>query len=824
MIIGSPKKAVTTVFSQSIRGANQMYRKTKLYEAITIAIASGSVGMSGSALAQEEGSRRLEEIIVTASKREQNLQDVPIAVQAMDAGMLEDLDINTFEDWVKQAPSVNFSGSGPGQNSMFIRGVSANPSDIRKSGGLSSSPTVALYLDDAPMISNGRNIDLYITDLQRIEVLPGPQGTLYGASSQAGTVRLVTNKPALGEFGVGVGASAATTKEGDPSWGLEGHLNVPLIDDRLAVRIVGYGIDRGGWIDNISGTTSYADSEFLQNGTIPLAADAILPSRDNANMVEDDFNSAKYRGGRISGRLALNDDWELNAGIVSQNLDVDGVFDYLPREGDLNVVTFNRDHLDDEILQFSWNLEGRLAQLDLVYNGSFLEQDIDQISDYSINHENVSWMVYYNCIYNDLGEVQECAAPDAVYLATEENEYTHHELRISTDPEKRLRFIGGAWYSDSENKLLNRWTYHAPELVGFAPNAPYTGSTPGLAGSGPQPPEIAWFHTVIDQGEELAFFGELTFDISDQWSATFGARWFDIDINVLGSYNPATLGPVDQDWGGSLDAIPPANESDTIFKANLTYRASDAVMLYATFSQGFRRGRFNRQGAVLDPGTGDELFPALVNSDSIDNYEVGWKSVLFEDRLRLNGAAYFIEWSDMHNTTTDPVLGNVAVTTNSGVAEILGIEGDFSALLTDNLTLNGAVSINDTELTDIPPGTQAFVVPEGSSLALSPKFQGNLNLRYDFTLAGKDTYATLGVQHRGSSFTSINPTARLSLDSYTLLDGSVGMDVGQWRISLVGSNLTDERPELYRSSLQGPPRINSGRPRTFTVRATYDFN
>ena len=175
-------------------------------------------------------------------------------------------------------------------------------------------------------------------------------------------------------------------------------------------------------------------------------------------------------------------------------------------------------------------------------------------------------------------------------------------------------------------------------------------------------------------------------------------------------------------------------------------------------------------------------------------------------------------------TTTDPILGNVAVTTNSGIAEILGVEFDFTALVTDNLTLSGAVSINDAELAEIPPGTQDFVVPEGSSLALSPKFQGNLNLRYDFLMAGKDTYATLGINHRGSAFTSINPNGRLPLDDYTLLDGSVGMDLGEWRVSLVGSNLTDERPEFYRSAIQGPNRITSARPRTFTVRATYEFN
>ena len=815
-----------------------MYKRTKVADAIAMAIASGCVGVSGSVLAQEaqEGTRRLEEIIVSASKREERLQDVPIAVQAMDAAMLEDFDINSFEDWVKHAPSVNFSGRGPGQNSMFIRGVSANPSDIRKSGGLSSSPTVALYLDDAPLISNARNVDLYITDIERIEVLPGPQGTLYGASSQAGTVRLVTNKPQLAELGYGISATVSTTRDGDPSWSLEGHVNIPVIEDTFAVRAVGYVIDRGGWIDNVPGTTSYADAEALQPGTGFAVPGAILPSRDNADQVEDNFNTAQYIGGRLSATLAINDDWALNAGVVAQSLEVDGVFDFLPREGDLKVIRFEDDHVEDDILQFNWNLEGRLGQLDVVYNGSYLEQEIDQVSDYSINHENVGWMIWYNCLYTtDIDpdaatyQVVECAAPDAKFLPQEENEYTHHEFRISTDAENRLRFIGGMWYSDSENLLLNEWTYHTLDFDMFAPNAAFPGTTLGLVDQNPRPAEVAWFHTVVDQAEELAFFGEVTYDFNDQWSATVGVRWFDVDINVLGSFNPATRGtygqpPADADWGGSLDEIPPDNESDTIFKGTLTYRASDQVLFFGTYSEGFRRGRFNRQGAVHDPNTGAELFPALVNSDSIDNYEIGWKTQLWDNRVRFNGAAYFIEWSDMHNTTTDPVLGNVAVTTNSGVAEIRGVEVDFTALVTDSLTLSGAITINDTELTEIPPGTQDFVVPEGSSLALSPRFQGNLNLRYDFELANRSTYATLGINHRGSAYTSINPNSRVPLDSYTLLDGSVGMDLGEWRLSLLGSNLTDERPEFYKSAIQGPNRITSARPRTFSVRASYYFN
>ncbi|MEX2524098.1 MAG: TonB-dependent receptor [Gammaproteobacteria bacterium] len=799
-----------------------MYKKDRLYEAITMAIASGAMGVSGSAFAQDDAPRRLEEVIVTASKRAENLQDVPISVQSMDAAMLEERAITTFEDWVKNAPSVNFSGRGPGQNSIFIRGIAGNPQDIRKSGGLSSSPAVALYLDDAPLITNGRNMDLYITDMQRIEVLPGPQGTLYGGSSQSGTVRLVTNKPEFNEFSGNVAFSGHTINKGEAGWGVEGTVNIPVIEDRFAVRLTAYEIHKGGWIDNIPGTTSYADSEFFQDGTFTLANDVVLHERDNANQVEDDFNEARYRGGRLSGKLRISDDWELTAGVVTQNLHVDGVFDYLPREGDLNVVRFNSDKLKDDILQTNWNLEGRLGWLDVVYNGSYLEQDITQNSDYSINHENVIWMPFYNCAYNAAREIQECAAPDALFLPREENQYMHHELRFSTDPAKPLRFIGGAWYSDSENKLLNSWTYHAPEIAGFVPNEPFPGTTLGLAQPGPQDPSIAWFHTIVDQSDELAFFGELTYDITDQLSASFGVRWFDIDINALGSFNPAPKTQASQDIGGSLDAIPPANESDVIFKGNLTYRLTDDMMLYTTFSQGFRRGRFNRQGAVFDPVTGEQVFPAFVDSDSLDNYEIGWKTQLFDDRLRFNGAVYFIEWSGMHFTSSIPG-SNIATTANAGNAEILGVEADFNALVTDNLTVSGAVSINDTELVSVREGTERFVVPVGSELSLTPTFQGNLNFRYDFLLNGIESYATFGIQHRGEAFTNLDPFGRQPLDAYTLFDASVGMDLGQWRASMRVNNLTDARPEFYKSSIQGPTRITSARPRSLSFRVSYDF-
>lgn len=792
-----------------------MYRKTKLSEAITIAIATGSVGISGGALAQDEGSKRLEEIIVTASKRSENMQEIPIAVQAMDAAMLQDLNIQSFEDWVKQAPSVNFSGRGPGQNAVYMRGITAG-GGLYSSGRTEATSSVALYLDEAAMTTTGRNIDVHLVDVNRIEVLPGPQGTLYGQSSQAGTIRIVTNQP---KFNVWEGTAQGTvqmTEKGGTGLGMEGVLNIPVVDDRFALRVVGYQINQAGWIDNVPGTISYNDNIFF--GSRTLEPGAVIGVRDNSSLVEKDFNEATYTGGRITGLLNFNENWDLTVGMMAQNLDVDGVFDYSPDIGDEQISRYEPDTLDDDFIQFNWTLEGRLGMLDMVYAGAYIDQDISQWADYTTNVYDTSWLIWYNCSYTPAYTVTGCEAPNETFHLDEHKKRAQHELRFSTDQDKRLRFIGGAWYSADEVLALQEWQYHDPN--NFAQNAAYAGSSTFYA---PRPPETAFWNEIYQESDELAFFGEMTYDFTDKWSGTLGVRRSMIDLTPMGSYNTATRGAVDGNGGGTLDNHGTAEENKTIIKVNVSYRPNEDMMFYGTYSEGFRRGGFNRQGAIYYVQTGELAFPASFQSDLIDNYELGWKLQLLDNRLRWNGAAFYLDWSDQQVGIFDPpIYGITAFTANLAGSEVKGLESDFTALLTDNLTLQGAVTFLDGEITDLPSNARGLR-PVGSDLSRVPNFSGTLNLRSDFQMMGRSSFWTLGASHTGSMIQGLSSNDAIKLGAYTTVDASIGVNFESWQLRLIGSNLTDERPELSVNDDGGPKRIRSARPRSLSIRASYDF-
>ncbi len=795
-----------------------MYRKKKLYEAITLAIASGAVGFSGSAFAQEDSRRTLEEIVVTASKRSENMQDIPITVQAMDAAMLEDLNIQSFEDYVKQAPSVNFSGRGPGQNAVYMRGITAG-GGLYSSGRAESTSSVALYVDEAAMTTTGRNIDVHLFDANRIEVLPGPQGTLYGQSSQSGTIRIVTNRPRFNEWEGKAQATVNMIDDGGTGFGVEGALNIPVVDDRFALRAVGYRIQKAGWIDNVPNTISYNDNIFFP-GSRTLVPGAVIAERDNSALVKKNHNEAVYTGGRLTGLLNINEDWDLTVGMMAQNLDVDGVFDYSPDIGDNKISRYEPDRLDDDFIQFNWTLEGRLGMLDVVYAGAYIDQDIEQFADYTTDVYDTSWLIWYNCEYNAAYEVLGCEAPNETFHLVESKKRTQHELRFTTDQDNRLRFIGGIWYSEDEILALQEWQYHDPNL--FAQNAAFTGATTFFP---PRPPETAFWNEIYQDANELAFFGEVSFDFTDQWSATLGLRRSLNELTPLGSYNLATRGPVDRDQGGTLDNHGTAEENKTIPKVTLTYRANEQMMFYGTYSEGFRRGGFNRQGAIFFVETGELAFPAAFESDVVENYELGWKLTLLDNRVRWNGAVFFLDWTDQQVGIFDPpIYGITAFTANLAGSEVKGIETDFTALVTDNLTLQGAFTFLDGEITELPGTGAEGLRPVGSDLPRVPEFSGTLNFRYDFRLAGRESFWTLGASHTGSMIQGLTVANTEFLDSYTLVDASIGIRFEQWQLRLLGSNLTDERPELSIDDDGGPVRIRSTQPRTLAVRATYSFD
>src|SRR5690606_14228936 len=730
-----------------------MFRRKALSQAVIVALSTGTAGYVSAA--------ELDEIVVTATKREQNLQDVSIAVQALDAQRLEDLNVANFDDYVRFLPNVNAAGRGPGQSSIFIRGMATDSSDQTSIEIGAPVPNVALYLDEQPVSSGGRNLDLYAADIARVEVLPGPQGTLFGASSQAGTIRLITNKPMYDEFLAGIDARVSDTHKGEMSNSVEGYVNIPLIDNKLAVRAVFYNAFEGGYIDNVFGENAYTEEHV----GFPEGAESTVIN--NLALVEEDFNDATYRGGRLGVRYAVNDDWEITGTYMRQKLDVDGVFDHSPERiaelgdtqsgkrvvGDLQVQRFFPDRLEDEFQHFALTVDGRLAGLDLVYAGSYLDREVFNTMDYSGYTQVGDYGYYYLC----QPDYTVCGDPTQGVIAFIENKRTTHELRISRADDAKLNFVAGIYYDDIETGVDTNF-YVAGSTGFFARNVPI--STATHFNPNPRLPGITFMNDAIREEEQFAVFGEITYNFTDEWSATIGVRYYDIETSLVGSSNFATLGDVDTDNGVNFDEIfagdLPLKEDDIIVKGSLTYRLTDDALFFATYSEGFRPGGFNR---VDNP-----VVPKTYVSDEVTNYEIGWKATLLDGALRFNGSVYRIDWDGLQVGITDFNISVITFTANAADAEITGFEGDLTWAVNQNFTLSGAWSWNDTEMVRVPPGV-TDIAGEGSELALAPKLQYNVRGRYQWMVGEFDPYAQLVYAFTDEQFSSIVVENRYLQDS-----------------------------------------------------------
>ncbi len=799
-----------------------MFRKSEVNRAVCLALAT-SAGLATAPVMAE-----FEEIIVTATKRATDLQDTPIAVQALGEDKLEELNIVNFDDYIKYLPNVNSAGRGPGQSSVFIRGMATDSSDQTSVEIGAPVPNVALYLDEQPVSSGGRNLDLYTADIARVEVLPGPQGTLFGASSQAGTIRLITNKPVYNKFQAGFDASYSSTSGGDDSNSVEAFINIPVIDDKFAIRGVFYNAVEGGYIDNVFGENAYLP------GDVGFPAGAESTVVNNIAFVEDDFNDAVYRGARISAKIALGDNWELIPQFMTQSLDVDGVFDHSPLSiadlspesagsrvvGDLKVQRFFPDFLNDEFDQLSLTVNGRLGALDLVYAGSFLDREVNNSFDYS-GYTQVGYYGYYYICNYPVYDV--CGDPTQGMIAHIENERSTHELRVSYAEGEMISFVAGVFLDDIETKVDTNF-YVAGSIGAFAPNTPHSQST--VFNPNPRAEGITFMNDAIRKEEQFAVFGEVTFNVTDSLALTIGARNYDIETSLVGSSNFATLCPDDPapctaaddgDGGRSYDVIfadeLPLKESDTILKGSVSYRPNGDLLFFATYSEGFRPGGFNRNADV----------PLTYVSDEVTNIEFGWKTTLANGSLRFNGSIYQIDWDNMQVGVTD--FANFGVLTfvlNAADAEIKGFEGDLTWLPNDNLTLATSWSFNSTEMVRVPPFA-SNIAPEGSDLALAPKLQYNISARYQWEVGDKDAHARLILAHTDEQFSSIVVANRFKQDSYDTLDGAIGISADIWTVELFAENLTDERAELFINSLDTDLRITTNRPRTWGFRVSYDF-
>lgn len=525
----------------------------------TTILSSAALATAASGLATAQ----VETITVTATKRESSTQTIPIAVNALGERTLDELRVNVFTDYLQQLPGVTAGGSGPGQNTIYIRGLASTTPNLTTAGVAGLAPNVAFYLDEQPLAQPGRNLDVYAADINRVEVLPGPQGTLYGASSQAGTVRMITNEPVIGEFEASASFGTSFTEGGEMSNNVQAVVNFPVADN-FALRGVVYVDNQGGYIDNVAGTrTARESARFRAAGTIRSNGVPVNSNRagfqaasdlsgvtfleaNNAGLVEEDFNDTTYQGFRVSGLWDINADFSLRVTHTQQSLESDGVFFADPTLGDLEIQRYEQDELEDSFHNTAWTLEGRLGMLDAVYTGAYTDRQTDQRVDYSDYLFVGQYLPYYICD----GSVSypgaaapsgTCQAPNLYVRSTTETTVFTQELRFNTPEDRRIRATFGGFYSDLELAERNDFTYPGSVnavlfgQTGFSDNFPFT--TGYTSDSGPFPAGVIFRNDVLRTDLQYGIFGEATLDITDQFAITVGTRYYDIEVDLEGGAN-----------------------------------------------------------------------------------------------------------------------------------------------------------------------------------------------------------------------------------------------------------------------------------------------
>lgn len=766
-------------------------------------LAVSSVMVGALLLASNTASAQvLEEVIVTAQKREQNLQEIPISVQVLGSEQLEQLNISNFTDYVQYMPSVSFQAFGPGQTQIYMRGV-ADGGDGNFSG---TAPSVAIYLDEQPVTAIGRNLDVHAYDIARVEAIPGPQGTLFGANSQAGTLRIITNQPNTEKYESGFDLGVNTVSGGEVGYSAEGFANIPL-GDRVALRLVGWYVVDGGWIDIVPGSQTFSRSGI----TVHNSGNA----DPNKNTVEDDHNTLTNSGARAALGIDLSENWTATASIIAQSQESDGLFADQPDPGGPGqgkVLRFFQDDYEDKWSQLGLTVKGDLGFAELTFAGSYLDRDIDYNIDYTAYAEYSAYIeYYYTCVYYDFNN---CADPRIQYENDSELQRSTFEVRLQSTGDSRLEWIGGFFHTEDEHSYFNQW---------LIPTIPEGNDIP--LDRNVQDTENLYFATnQIRNTSENAVFGELTWHFNDKLSGLIGARWFETKDELEGfvgsrfsCFDPADGNRVGNgtstsaSCGGGLEA----KNDDVTFKLNLNYAFNDDVMGYVTYSEGFRPGGINREGS--------DVIPQVYLPDFIKNYEIGWKSMLADGAVRFNGAVYMMKWKDLQQTRFDiENYGSfLGLTANTDGADVIGIEGQVDWMISEVWRLTIGASYNKAELDgDFFVGTTdpEPAAPDGTDLPFTPNLKYTISTRYEFAMGDRQSYWQAAWNWTDSSWNNLFVDDRVKQASYGILNASIGTKVFGGNIELFGTNLTNEHAELTRYNRAGDNRITANRPLTIGLR------
>ena len=702
-----------------------------LYFASTCIIHAQTQAGSGA-----EAALVLEEIEVTARRRTEALQDAPVAVTALSQEYLENIGARSFADFATSVPGLSYVGNNSPENKIVLRGVSTGVAS-RDEGAV-----IGMYFDDVPVGSRRFSPDLRLFDVGRIEVLRGPQGTLFGEGSIGGTLRYVPNKPDLENFSVEFDSSLGSTEKGGTNYELAGVVNVPVVKNTLGLRLVAYQVEDSGFVDNVT-------------------------------FDENNVNETETLGFRGMVSLDVNEDISAVFSYMYQDSDTPGKAQYDPDLGDLKQARNFEEELADEFHLANLTLDWDLGNATLSSSTAYFDREV-------INLRDISPLVGGLPLFlDDLTGFESWV--QEVRLTSNQGLFGGY-----------LDWVLGVYYRDDEEIFIQ------------------DAGAEALGG------DVLDAETTRDR-KQIALFGELDFNITPGLTATAGARWFDIEQDVVdlsGGLLAGRPGTVDTIYSG-------ADESGVSPKFRLSYDVNEEVLVYGVASKGFREGGPTGQGVPADPVSGEPA-PSQFDSDSLWNFEAGFKTSWGDNRLVFNGAGFYIDWSDIQ--TNFIRSDGHTFTINAGGARSVGAELELRALpfAYADFEIFSTASYVNSELTDdqLPPGDGR----SGDRIPGVPEVTFTAGFNYQHSVFdGIDGFINFNFQHVGSSyngFAAATGTSGAGADRqkpYQLGNLRLGVETDRWQLAFFADNLWDERAVLYFNRIVGDVRINTTRPRTLGV-------
>lgn len=750
-----------------------------------------------SALAQELDARvggydSIDEIVVTATRREANLQDVPISVTAFSQDQLDREGLNSFIDFAQQTPSLGFNNSGgPAFQTLSIRGVG-----IASGGtaGAGSASTVAVYMDETPVVapfSRNATIQPILFDINRVEVLRGPQGTLFGASSMGGAIRYITNKPDPAGFEARITTelSTAALEGGGENYSVSGMANIPL-GENLAARIVGTFRQEDGYIDRLP-------LSFLAN---PIESDIVPdPFAGSAATIEENVNSSEIFGTRVSLRWTPLEQLSITPTFHYQRTDLDSAIEADVGQGEFLQVRFQDEPQSALDEYYNLLVEYELGFADFISSTTWIERDVTA-ANFLGNLAAALIGQPFDVLIANTGN-------DLIDERVNPNELFVQEARLQSNSEGNLGWLAGVFYLDQTGG--EDQNFLAPSFVAF-------GKSLGVFPDGA--PNFAFSENTDTTEEQTGVFVDVSYEFFDEIEASVGLRWTDSKRGTLSFIDGALFGSSVTDREVEFD-------DEITPRYHLAWRPDDNFMLYGSAAKGFRVGRDQT------PITGGPCVPDLialgidpaasgrVEGDSLWNYEIGAKAALLGGRLVTNVAAYYIDWSNIQQTVN--LACGSGFVTNAGEAEIRGLELELFARPGDRVSVNLGFSYTDAEAGsegrfDIPgqePGDPLPEVPEWIVTA-GAQYSYPISPAYAGYLRGDVTY-------RSEVFQDFSQTEELTRPSYFLAGARLGVESEAWDAALFVDNLLDEYIvyTFDNTGLEARP----ARPRNWGIRVTRKF-